>query len=198
MSAVAALPKTRHWVYVFAPAIISVATYLIIDLIIRVFVGQPQDFWSVGGYRFTMSSSVLLRMGPVFFSAILVWPAMRGRGASFTIATIGILASPAAFAIVSGVSALTYFPPLDAAYYATNPMVMAAVGSQVSFAGIGALLQRWRAAGWRSTPSHWWSWGALIAIIVGSGVSFASVIWDGGVHVFYVWIQVYRHLISHT
>ena len=174
------MTSLRHGLYVWAPAIISVIAYLVLDLIVRTFVGRPEDFPGVSGYRMTMNAAVILRMGPVLFSGLLVWPAMRNRGAGRWGAALGTAATPTAYAIVSSISALTFFPPLDALYYATNPMVMAAFGSQVSSAGVGALVGRWHGAGWRTSPVHWWSWGALAAIVIGSGIAFASVIWEIG------------------
>ena len=96
----------RAW-HLAAPATISVATFLAIDLVLAALVGRP---WGPA-YPVTMDALVLLRMGPLFFSGLIVWPAMRARGATPTQATIGILATPLVFAIVSGWRAAAFFPP---------------------------------------------------------------------------------------
>lgn len=188
--------QVRHALYLAAPAIVSVATYIVLDLVLAARAGQPGDFWSVDGYRLTMNLAVLLRMGPLFFSGLVVWPAMRARGAPWWGCALGILATPLAFAAVSGIRAAAFFPPLEAAYYATNPVVVGAIGAQVATAGIGALVWRWHAAGWRSPPPGWWSWGAVIAIVTGLLTTFVAVQWDGGQHLFYPWILVYRALFA--
>lgn len=188
--------RVRHTLYLAAPAIVSVATYLALDLVLAARAGQPGDFWSVEGYRLTMNLAVLLRMGPLFFSGLLVWPVMRARGATWWGASIGVLATPLAFAVISGIRAAAFFPPLEAAYYATNPVVVGAIGAQVAAAGIGALVWRWHAAGWRTAPRAWWSWGAVTALVAGLLTTFVAVQWDGGQHLFYPWILVYRALFG--
>lgn len=191
MSAVVARPAVRTW-SIAAPAAISVAAYLVIDLVLAALVGRP---WGPA-YPATMDALVLARMGPVFFSGLIVWPAMRARGASRAQAAIGIMATPVAFAIVSGWRAAAFFPALEAAYYATNPIVVGAIGAQVSSAGVGALAYGlWRGhrlGGWRAG----WSWWPVLAIVIGTAVSVVAVIWDGGQHLFYPWVVLYRTLFG--
>ena len=57
------------------PAAISVVAFLVIDLVLAGLVGRP---WGPA-YPVTMDALVLLRMGPLFFSGLIVWPAMRAR-----------------------------------------------------------------------------------------------------------------------
>jgi hypothetical protein len=193
----------RTW-RIAAPAVISVVTFLAIDLLLAALVGRP---WGPA-YPLSMDALVLLRMGPVFFSGLIVWPVMRARGATRAQAVVGILATPVAFAIVSGWRAAAFFPPLEAAYYSTNPMVVGAIGSQVSSAGVGALVYAlWRARRHRSgqsvssgaTPlpiSTGWSWGPIVAIIAGTALTVFAVIWDGGQHLFYPWVLLYGSLFG--
>ncbi|TEX49817.1 MAG: hypothetical protein B7C55_12655 [Actinomycetales bacterium mxb001] len=185
---------SRRWLHVSAPAIISVATYLVLDIALARTVGRPDAFWSAEGYRTSLDALVLLRLGPIMFSGLIVWPVMRARGAGRLGAAIGVLATPIAFGIVSAIGALTFFPPAQALYYGTNPIVLGAIGSQVAMAGLGALIAAWRRSGWRTSPTRWWSWPAFVALVAGEGVLVACVMWNGGQHVFYVWIQIYRLL----
>ena len=201
----------RAW-HLAVPAVISVAAFLAIDLVLAALVGRP---WGPA-YPLTMDALVLARLGPLFFSGLIVWPAMRARGATRGQAIIGILATPLAFAIVSGLRAVAFFPPLEAAYYATNPMVVGAIGAQVSSAGLGALAYGiWRArrarasespspasvrspsAGSTSPPAgSGWSWGPVIAIVGGTALTVYAVIWDGGQHLFYPWVLLYGRLFG--
>lgn len=182
----------RAW-HLAVPATISVVTLLVIDLVLAAVVGRP---WGPA-YPVTMDALVLLRMGPLFFSGLIVWPAMRARGATRTQATIGILATPVAFAIVSGWRAAAFFPPLEAAYYATNPIVIGAIGAQVSSAGVGALAYAiWRARRTRTTSSSRWSWWPVVAIVSGTGLTVFAVLWDGGQHLFYPWVLLYGRLFG--
>jgi hypothetical protein len=167
------------------PATISVATFLVIDLLLAVLVDRP---WGPA-YPLSMDALVLLRMGPLFFSGLVVWPVMRTRGASRGQALVGIWATPIAFAIISAWRAADFFPPLEAAYYATNPIVVGALGAQLSSAGVGALV--WGV--WRLR--RWSSW-ALLSITVGTAVTVVAVLWDGGQHLFYPWVLVYGRLFG--
>lgn len=182
----------RAW-HLAAPAAISVATFLAIDLVLAALVGRP---WGPA-YPVTMDALILLRMGPLFFSGLIVWPAMRARGATRTLAMIGILATPVVFAIVSGWRAAAFFPPLEAAYYATNPIVIGAIGAQVSSAGVGALAYGlWRARRTRTTSSSRWSWWPAVAIVAGTGLTVFAVLWDGGQHLFYPWVLLYGRIFG--
>lgn len=191
---------TGSW-HVAVPALISVAALLVIDLVIASLAGRP---WGPA-YPLTMDALVILRMGPLFFSGLVVWPAMRARGATRAQAVAGILATPLAFAIASGWRAADFFPPLEAAYYATNPIVIGAIGSQVSSAGAGALayaLWRARARAHRPSPSlagdpgTGRSWGPIVAIVAGTALTVFAVIWDGGQHLFYPWVLLYGRLFG--
>lgn len=198
------IPGARRGWHIAVPAVISVAAFLVIDLLLSALVGRP---WGPA-YPLTMDALVLARMGPLFFSGVMVWPAMRARGASRVQAAFGIIATPVAFAIVSGWRAADFFPPLEAAYYATNPIVIGALGAQVSSAGAGALAYAlWRARRRRSSepPSSGsaappagtgWSWGPVVAIVAGTAITLVAVIWDGGQHLFYPWVLLYGRLFG--
>lgn len=209
---------SRAW-RVAVPALISVTAFLVIDGALASLAGRP---WGPA-YPLTMDALVILRMGPLFFSGLVVWPAMRARGSTRVQAVAGILATPLAFAVVSGWRAATFFPPLEAAYYSTNPMVVGAIGSQVSSAGVGALAYAlWRArrghtvsastaVGSASTAvgsptatqsarpvgqDRRWSWSPVIAIIAGTALTVFAVIWDGGQHLFYPWVLLYGRIFG--
>lgn len=196
--------RAGHAWHLAVPAVISVATFLVIDLLLAALVGRP---WGPA-YPLTLDALVLARMGPLFFSGLVVWPAMRARGATRVQATIGILATPVAFAIVSGWRAADFFPPLEAAYYATNPIVVGALGAQVSSAGVGALAYAlWRARRARATAPgevgastqtrpRGWSWSPIAAIVGGTAVTAVAVLWDGGQHLFYPWVLLYGRLFG--
>jgi hypothetical protein len=176
----------RSWAWtITVPAVISVATFLIIDLALVSLVGRP---WGPT-YPLSMDALILARMGPLFFSGLIVWPAMRARGATRGQALLGIWSTPIAFAVASAWRAADFFPPLEAAYYATNPMVVGALGAQLASAGVGALA-------WTLWRARRWSWPAFTGAIIGTAVAVVAVLWDGGQHLFYPWVQVYGQLFS--
>ena len=187
--------RAGHALHLAVPAVLSVASFLVIDLLLAALVGRP---WGPA-YPLTLDALVLARMGPLFFSGLVVWPAMRARGATRVQSAIGILATPVAFAIVSGWRAADFFPPLEAAYYATNPIVVGALGAQVSSAGVGALAYAlWRTRRARATAvvtKVTWV-GPAASIIGGAAVTVIAVLWDGGQHLFYPWVLLYGRLFG--
>lgn len=192
MTAVASAPPvertSRGALHIAAPALISVATLVVLSLLVTWGWGQPERFGSVEVYRRVMDAAVFLRLGPAFFSAIVVYPAMRLRGASIVIAGAGAVSSAIAFGVIGAIGALTFFPPLQAAYYVINPMAVAAIGSQIAWSAVGEVFVRWRRD--RVALRSWRLWGAIVAIAVaGFALCYVGVIWDGGRHWFYVWMR---------
>lgn len=178
-----------------APAIISVATLVVLTLVIAWGWGQPNRFGSESAYRAVMDAAVLLRLGPIFMSGILVWPTMRLRGAPIRWAAVGTIASAIAFGVIGAIQALTFFPPLQAAYYVFNPMVIGAIGSQIGWMAVGEVFVRWRQGGRAAlTPRLFAILGPLA--IAGFSMFYIGVIWDGGRHWFYVWIRGFMALFG--
>jgi hypothetical protein len=102
-------------------------------------------------------------------------------------AAVGTLATPVAFAVLSAVGHLTYFPPAEAAYYALNPIVLGALGAQCAWAAVGEVFVRWRRGG-RAALTAPMLLVAGAVVLLGLGLLYAGVIWDGGKHVFYLWM----------
>ena len=198
MTAIPAARTTQHagaW-HVAMPAIISVGTLIVLTVVVDRTWGDPQDFPTVDAYRHFMDAVVLLRVGPAFLSALIVWPAMRLRGASIGWAAVGALSSAVVFGLLAAVQALTFFPPAQAAYYAINPMVVGAVGSQIGCSVVGELFVRWRRGG-ASALGSWRLWAACVPVAaVGFSLFYVGIIWDGGRHWFYVWIQGFSMLFG--
>lgn len=192
---VVAPARPRPW-HIAAPAIISVATIVVLTLVITWGWGQPERFGSDGLYRAVMNIAVLARLGPVYLAALIVWPAMRLRGASIPWAAVGALSSALTFGIVGAIGSLTYFPPAQAAYYVLNPMVVAAMGSQIGCSAIGEVYVRWRRGGLPALRSGRF-WGVATPIgIAGFVLFYVGVIWDGGSHWFYLWIRGFMALFG--
>ncbi len=192
---VPAIAKGRSVISIAVPALISIASFLVLTAVVSWGWGQPDRFGSDDVYRGVMDAAVLLRLGPAFLSGIIVYPAMRFRGASITWAVIGTLSSALVFGIVGAIQALTFFPALQAAYYVFNPMVIASLGAQVGWVALGEMFVRWRRqgiAGW--TPRLLAV--VLVSVVVGFGFFYVGVIWDGGRHWFYVWIRGYMWLFG--
>lgn len=175
------------------PALISLGTLIFLTIIISWGWGQPERLG--GAYRGVMDAAVFLRLGPIFMSGIIVWPAMRLRGASIAWAATGTLASAVAFGVIGSLQALTFFPPMQAAYYVINPMVFGAIGAQIGWMATGEVFVRWRRGGRAAITSRILAIVAPIAVI-GFTMFYVGVIWDGGRHWFYVWIRGFMWLFG--
>ena len=191
-AAVASSERSRAW-HVAAPALVSIVTLVALTIVIDRSWGDPQRFPSVGAYRSFMDALVLLRVGPAFLSALVVWPAMRLRGASIGWAAVGSVSSAVAFGLLGGVQALTFFPPAQAAYYVINPMVVGAIGSQIGCCALGEVWVRWRRGGLRQ-----WRFWVVAALVAAGGFSlfYLAIVWDGGRHWFYIWMQGFTLLFG--
>ena len=189
-------PERPRPFHVAVPALISVATIIVLTMVITWGWGQPERFGPDAVYRAVMNFAVLARLGPVFLAAIVVWPAMRLRGASMPWAAVGSLSSAITFGIIGATGSLTYFPPAQAAYYVFNPMVVAAIGSQIGCSVLGEVYVRWRLGG-LSALRTWRLWAVAIPIAVaGFTLMYVGVIWDGGSHWFYLWIRGFMALFG--
>lgn len=178
------------------PAIISVATLLVLTVVVDRLWGRPEAFPSVSTYRSVMDAAVLLRVGPAFLSALIVWPAMRLRGATIGWAAIGSLSSAVAFGVLGTLQALTFFPPAQAAYYAINPMVVGAIGSQIGWCALGEVFVRWRRGG-RAALRQRRLWAVVMPVaLAGFTLFYVGVVWDGGRHWFYIWMQGFTLLFG--
>lgn len=197
MTAVIEAPvgQRRSAWFIAAPALISVGTIIVLTLLIAWGWGQPERFGSETLYRGVMDAAVLLRLGPVFMSGIIVWPAMRLRGASIGWAALGTVSSAVAFGVIGALQALTFFPPLQAAYYVLNPMVVGAIGSQIGWMAVGEVFVRWRRGGLAALTPRLLLIVAPVAV-VGFTLFYIGVIWDGGRHWFYVWIRGFMALFG--
>ena len=197
MTAVIEAPagQRRSAWFIAAPALISVGTIVALTLLITWGWGHPERFGSETLYRGVMDAAVLLRLGPVFMSGIIVWPAMRLRGASIGWAALGTVSSAVAFGVIGALQALTFFPPLQAAYYVLNPMVVGAIGSQIGWMAVGEVFVRWRRGGLAAITPRLLLIVAPIAV-VGFTLFYIGVIWDGGRHWFYVWIRGFMALFG--
>lgn len=191
----AVVERRRSAWFIAAPALISVGTLLVLTIVISWGWGQPARFGSETAYRTVMDAAVLLRLGPVFLSGIIVWPAMRLRGASIGWAVLGTSASAIAFGVIGAVQALEFFPPLQAAYYVLNPMVVGAIGSQIGWMAVGEVFVRWRRGGRAALTPRLFAVLAPVAV-VGFSLFYVGVIWDGGRHWFYVWIRGFMALFG--
>ena len=134
-----------------------------------------------------MNIGVLARFFGMFVAVIVVWGSLRSRSAPRWLLGLAIASGPVAYSVSAFLGAAQFFPAGQAAYYAVNPMFVAAVAGQCAMAGVGEAVWRWwsRRRG-RSAPALTWQIGAVV--VVGLLVVFVTVLWQGGVPYFF-WYQ---------
>lgn len=189
--------SARHLLVVsIALALVPAAIFLLADAGVALFAGQVSSFGSVKVYRVVMNALVLLRFAGLFAASIAVWGLLRSRAAPRWLLVLAVLSGPLAYAVTGFLHTLQYFPPGQAAYYGVNPLFVGGVGSQVAVAAIAEGLWRWRHAR-KGDPRGSVVTPALVAtMVLGFGVLFIAVLWDAGIHWFYVYQQGYKLLFT--
>lgn len=181
------------WVLLTAiPAIIVVKA----DVAIALLAGRPEVFPSVSAYRVVLNFEAVLRFFGVFVAVLCVWAVLRSHRAPRWVLALAILAGPLAYAVTEFFRAQAFFPPDQAAYYAVNPIFVGAVGSQVACAAVAEVLWRWSGRRRGINRGRVVSWPLVATAVVGWAILYVAVLWDGGIHWFYVYQQGYKALFA--
>ena len=123
-------------------AMVPAAIVVVASAFVGTFAGYPERLG--GAYQPLMNAGVLLRGFGMFLSVVVVWGALRARGASRPLLALAILSGPVAYGIVAAIGMLDYFPPGQAAYYGINPIFIATIGGQCAMAAVAEMVWRWR------------------------------------------------------
>jgi len=186
-------PRAWPWaVLVVIPAIIVVK----VDVAISLLAGRPEVFPSVSVYRVVLNSEAVLRYVGIFVAVVCVWGVLRSHHAPRWVLALAILSGPLAYGVIEFVRTQAFFPPEQAAYYAINPIFVGAVGSQVACAAVAEFLWRWWGRRRSIDRGPLVSWPMLAAAVVGWGTLYVAVLWDGGIHWFYVYQQGFKALFA--
>lgn len=178
-----ASPAVGSVVLALVPALIVAGT----SFLVGGFAGRWESFGSVGGYQAVMNLGVLARFFGMFVAVIAVWGVLRSRSAPQWLLGLAIVSGPIAYSVSAFWGAAQFFPIGEAAYYAVNPMAVAAVAGQCAMAGVGEGVWRWRSHR-RGNSAPALSWRIAAVVVVGLLVVFVTVLWQGGVPYFY-WYQ---------
>ena len=175
-------------------ALVPAAIVLAASIFVKVFAGRYELLGSA--YAPLLNSGVLLRAFGMFASVVLVWGALRSRGASRGVLALAILSGPITYGVTAAIEALAFFPAGEAAYYGINPIALAAVAGQCVAAAVAEVAWRWwsrRRGKEAGAPVTW-----RIAAAFGAGLLtvFFTVLYQGGVPFFYVYQRGYMLLFT--
>jgi hypothetical protein len=124
----------------------------------------------------------------------LVYPWLRGAGASGGRAVAASLLVPALWLLKEGYRVTAVFSIREAVYYAFNPISLGLFAAAAVQMALAELLRRRAHSGrleWASGPA------AVLAAILVLGLVFAvAARGSGGREVFYAYIALYRHLFG--
>ena len=191
----AAASRGRWW----WAAVTVVAVFVVSDVVLAHGVAEPATYGPA--FAAVMNLATALRLATMFVAPVVAWPWARSHGATVAGALVVGMAGPAAYAVSAVWRGLSYYPPVEALYYGTNPLVVGAVaGSLGCCAGAEWGFRRWRRrraqgrGGAAVAPAaHWW---LLALFAAGQAAVYGLLFWDGGIHWFYVWIAGYRALFT--
>ena len=177
-------------------ALIPALVFVQADLVVGQLAGHPDRFPSVGAYRAVLNLESLLRYGGLFVAVLFVWGALRSRGAPRWVLALAVLSGPLAYALVEFVRAQAFFPPGQAAYYAIGPLFVGGVASQCAMAAVGEALWRWWGRRRGVNRGRAVTWRILLIAVSGWAILYVTLLWDGGIHWFYLYQQVYKALFA--
>lgn len=175
-------------------AVLPAAIVVTASAFVGAFAGHPDRLGAA--YQPLMNAGVLLRGFGMFLSVVIVWGALRSRGASRPLLATAILSGPVAYGIVAAIGMLAYFPPGQAAYYGINPIFIATIGGQCAMAAVAEMIWRWRSRRRGLDQGRPITWRLLLVTVLGIGVVFGTVLYDGGVPFFYVYQRGYLLLFT--
>ena len=143
-----------------------------------------------GQYRPLLSFLSGMRFTGLLLGSLLIYPVLYFRGAPLRERILGCFVIPLTYMVMATIRATAFFPAGKALYYAFNPVTVGSASLQVgliALADIGCRL--WTR---RQRSVSLLRWTHLVAIVVGAVALYVALLWDGGVHWFYVYQEGYK------
>lgn len=164
-------------------ALLPALVFLLGDQTVLAFSGRPASLGDA--YQVVLPLAALCRYAGMFALAGVAWCLIRRSQGGRWLQALALVSGPVSYAISASWQMSSYFPAGEAAYYALNPLVIAALGSSAAWAAVAEMV--WRRA---------LSWRLVLIACLGWAILWATVLWDGGVHWFYVYQLGYRALFA--
>lgn len=181
----------RFW----RPVLLFIVIWLLSDLLVFGLLGNETLIrWGI--YRPLQNLFAGTRFLLLLAGTLLIYPILYFRGATWPERVSGCFLLPLVYAITAMIRATSFFPLGHAIYYGFNPLMFGSTAIQIGLIGLMEIICRaiYRLRSGQSVRVV--QWYLLASIIVGSAALYITLLWDGGVHWFYVYQQGFRLLFQ--
>ncbi len=141
----------------------------------------------------TWASSWLLFIS-IGFGTLYIYPRGFFRGAGATERIAACFVTPVVWNLKEMVRVNEFFSLGETLYYGLNTSFLLAVFGTLGLIGLCEIICRRKLAKTSSEPVKVLTPAPIAAIISGLAALFVCLLWGGGVHFFYIYIQGYRAL----
>lgn len=175
---------------VLLPVAIPLAIWLLLHLVTR----DPGWIRDPQAYRSFMNVGHVLLYAAYALSALVLYPVLYFRGASLPERVLGCYVAPLAYVTKEVIRVNQYFTVGESLYYVLTSIIMGGLLLQVGFIGAGELISRLLYRRRFGVAVQVVTWQPLAGIAVAAGALYVMLVWDGGVHYFYLFQEGYKLL----
>ena len=191
MSADRNAARTVLWGAVLAPTAV-VLLLMAVGLVVH------QNLWKVADpavHRPIGQAAGIVAFVSIGFGSLLIYPIARARGAPLWIVMLACLVTPVAWNVKEMVRVLQFFTAPEALWWGLNPgFILAFVGAWGQM-GLCELLLRLRRC-MTGSPVRVLTFAPVLAVVLSLVALYFLLIWGGGVHTFYLYMEGYRALLN--
>jgi hypothetical protein len=149
-----------------------------------------------GLYRLWMNGGHVLIYLAYAASTLVLYPVMVFRGASLAERILGCYVATLAYLLKEIIRVNEYFSLGESLYYGLSSIMLGGLVLQVGYLALGELISR-ALYRWRVDPTtRVVTWPALLGIAFALVSLYVLLIWDGGVHYFYLYQEGYKLLFQ--
>ena len=175
---------------VLLPVAIPLVTWFLLHLVTR----DPSWIRDPQAYRLFMNAGHVLLYAAYALSALVLYPVLYFRGASLPERVLGCYVTPLAYVVKEVIRVNQYFTVGESLFYVLTSIIMGGLFIQVGLIGAGELISRLLYRRRFGIPVRVLTWQPLAGIAVAAGALSVMLLWDGGVHYFYVFQEGYKLL----
>lgn len=186
--------EKRLFVVRVFPAIIAAAVWLLVDVLLNQVIGGPFASHSYGSYRTLANILAGARFGLVFLGALFIYPAMFVLGAKPAERIVGSYSIVLAYTLTAMVRSTAFFSVGKAIFYGFNQMASSNLVFQICLMCLAEMACRWWYRRRYNEPVRIVRWGHVLGIVIGAAGLYVGLFWEGGVHWFYVYQELYKLL----